>query len=1124
MPLHYNAFISYKHAPADIAVAKDIQHQLEHYRVPKAVRQKTGREKIERIFRDQEELPITSDLSKDIDEALQDAEFLIVICSSSTKLSTWVPREIARFLEFHDRDHVLTVLVDGEPNEVIPQILLEETLVETDENGTEQTYTKIYEPLSCDYRGSLRQARKTEIPRLAAALLGCSYDELVMRARQYKLRRLTAFAAAGGILALGAITYLIWSNRQIQSNYERAEENRILAETNYQKAEENRQLAEANYQKAEENRQLAEENYEEAQANLLQARRSQITLLANESINARNRENRILAAQLALAALPGEGKEDWPRMALAEYALTRTIDAYTPYYSGASYSAVWDMEMRGNIQGFKVQRAKSLVYACDYYGDIGAWSLTDYRELFRVMPGKDVDDIYICDHEGKTDLLVDYEESLVMLDGESGAVKWSFEAGQFGSGSGANCQAYLSGEEIYAFAEYLRPVSGWDFERRLLICRLDPETGQILWQNESRAMEGGRGYQIALSKEENALYYCFASHTEGSLFCCDLKSGKTREIETELAFGSVAYLSKPEDGRIILYGVEEGEVHTGSYSLLGTTALVTRRASLLCLDTESGQTLWRSGFESSDLQYLEDACSSGTIDHTDAKGVTHKLILTVFGRNVYLFDRENGSLYEECTLNAAPVSINTYVSGQGFVSVLRNGNLISYQIGQDGQYASQLIQADTVYHAVLCFPHEDRISYLVKTERAKLQLFDMSFDDGAQSFDGTEAGYGYFSGVRLFHDRYFAVCTRPDYSGPWLIDLFDLESKARILHLEEQFSGYSVTVLGMDPSGRWLLISQNAPYQVLAFDVSQKEEPRCFDVSKETGASFRECRLIGDRIAVLQYGANLGQLLLLEVQEDGSLKQEACLPFSGVPGGGTSVKFGGADDDGRFVCLVQYESGSGGEIRPAVLVCELETGRWSAPDFQTEATNVAMDHLPAQALFAFADRKTLEVFDESGTLLYTVADPSRTVEAFHFCPAEKSGLEEDLLLVVTRDEDYRMDRYRASDGMFLGSCDVTRSNSDVTESRWTFTEGEIVLWLDDVINFIDTAEWICTAAAPQCLAYSASRRTLISLEYRDAYRPVWYPRYSLEELIRKGQEFLKGLEMSDSVKSLYGIE
>ena len=63
---HYNAFISYKHADADIKVAEAVQHSLEHYHIPGKIRKKNGIKRIERIFRDKEELPITSDLSENI--------------------------------------------------------------------------------------------------------------------------------------------------------------------------------------------------------------------------------------------------------------------------------------------------------------------------------------------------------------------------------------------------------------------------------------------------------------------------------------------------------------------------------------------------------------------------------------------------------------------------------------------------------------------------------------------------------------------------------------------------------------------------------------------------------------------------------------------------------------------------------------------------------------------------------------------------------------------------------------------------------------------------------------------------------------------------------------------------
>ena len=81
----YNAFISYKHAKLDTAIASHIQRKLEHYYVPHKLKKKIKHQKITRIFRDKDELPITSDLTETITNALRQAEYLIVICSTNTK-------------------------------------------------------------------------------------------------------------------------------------------------------------------------------------------------------------------------------------------------------------------------------------------------------------------------------------------------------------------------------------------------------------------------------------------------------------------------------------------------------------------------------------------------------------------------------------------------------------------------------------------------------------------------------------------------------------------------------------------------------------------------------------------------------------------------------------------------------------------------------------------------------------------------------------------------------------------------------------------------------------------------------------------------------------------------------
>ena len=98
---HYSAFISYKHAEKDNRVAEEVQRRIERFHIPRAVRKKTGKEKLDPVFRDKAELPITADLNEEIQYALENSDYLIVICSHSTKLSNWVPREIETFLKNH---------------------------------------------------------------------------------------------------------------------------------------------------------------------------------------------------------------------------------------------------------------------------------------------------------------------------------------------------------------------------------------------------------------------------------------------------------------------------------------------------------------------------------------------------------------------------------------------------------------------------------------------------------------------------------------------------------------------------------------------------------------------------------------------------------------------------------------------------------------------------------------------------------------------------------------------------------------------------------------------------------------------------------------------------------------
>ncbi len=180
MTLTYGAFISYRHLPADIAAAKAVQRALETYRIPGDIRKRTGRKKLNRCFRDQDELPLADDLGSSIEKALRDSEWLVVICSPDLPESKWCLREVDYFISLGRRDRIIPVLISGEPADSYPPQLTGADA----ESGREET-----EPLAADLRGDLKKQLKTEKMRIAARMLNVDFNDLKKRERERALRR-----------------------------------------------------------------------------------------------------------------------------------------------------------------------------------------------------------------------------------------------------------------------------------------------------------------------------------------------------------------------------------------------------------------------------------------------------------------------------------------------------------------------------------------------------------------------------------------------------------------------------------------------------------------------------------------------------------------------------------------------------------------------------------------------------------------------------------------------------------------------------------------------------------------------------------------------------------------------
>lgn len=208
----YDAFISYRHLPRDMAIAERLQRLLENYHPPRNVKNlKTKR--IHRVFLDHSELPVSSNLGEDIHQALEQSRYLILICSPALLESKWCMAELDYFRAFHGNQntHILPLLIEGEPKEAFPlQLRWEEK-----ETAAHERIRIEIEPLSADIRENSQRAmlhrlKETEFLRIAAPILGCRFDDLYQRHQRKRHRQVITSSMAVVGVTLGLLAYSMY--------------------------------------------------------------------------------------------------------------------------------------------------------------------------------------------------------------------------------------------------------------------------------------------------------------------------------------------------------------------------------------------------------------------------------------------------------------------------------------------------------------------------------------------------------------------------------------------------------------------------------------------------------------------------------------------------------------------------------------------------------------------------------------------------------------------------------------------------------------------------------------------------------------------------------------------------
>ena len=206
----YSAFISYSHK--DEKWASWLHKSLETFKVPKyLVGKTTGMgtvpKRMQKVFRDRDELASSSSLGTELTQALTDSACLIVICSPNSAKSRWTNEEVLTYKRLGRENRIFCLIVEGEPggdhSECFPPAL--RFRIGADGELTEEPA----EPIAADARPQGDGKQNAKI-KLIAGMFGVGFDALKQRELQ-RLRKRKATIATGSVTAMAIIAGLAYS-------------------------------------------------------------------------------------------------------------------------------------------------------------------------------------------------------------------------------------------------------------------------------------------------------------------------------------------------------------------------------------------------------------------------------------------------------------------------------------------------------------------------------------------------------------------------------------------------------------------------------------------------------------------------------------------------------------------------------------------------------------------------------------------------------------------------------------------------------------------------------------------------------------------------------------------------
>ncbi len=779
----YDAFISYRHTELDKFVAENLIKQLEAFKLPRSVAKKLKgkKTKIERVFRDREELPLTNNLEEPIVEALQSSEWLIVICSPRLPESMWCKKEIETFISLRGREHVLAVLIEGEPSESFPEELLFKTEEVMQPDGTIELVKVPVEPLAADFRGKdgkdkkgVAKAMKTEILRVLAAMFGVPYDDLRQRHRERKMRRIVTASLLVGAVCLAFGVYSTMTAMRIRAQKEQIE---VQSE----------QILEQSQEIQAKSDEIHKQNVEITKQNEELALRQALALaeLATGYYEEGDNKNAIKTAVEALTESDGIKLPYTPE---AQYILTDSLRAYD---TGGVFRAGYQYEMAGKIESITISPDKKTLALYDATGALTLFDLESRSEIhtFTYELGSYFGKYSHAFLDENRFAYIDKDNKVCVYDLQKKAVSQQLdqtyissivadEEGKYllTSGFGNSYDVY-DGVTLQSLGTVQKPESNGYGNTPFVL-------GDSVFANTFYKKEDS-------DKEYHTLYFCELG-TGQLISTCDLGEKTLKDLE-----------------------IKDGVVY--ALSALYSAYYMDCDTYLTAISLETGEVLWENKLQG---LYPDRIKVPGNEAGTD--------LICVTSGAARLVDMQTGEITLVATLESSALGVYTYTDSNNYLLLLENGGLnvmskeydgcydLSYRLECKSLQNTQSIH--TTYGIVVQARNDNKITVYTAKMGAKVkesrhtvdfpepveQLYGDAAFERARSYGLDRPEYVY----SMYHseDEKYCIVRYWDNS----LSIYDTNQKRVLNTMEDAYS--TEWCLGTDVEGYTYLLGYNGCY------------------------------------------------------------------------------------------------------------------------------------------------------------------------------------------------------------------------------------------------------------------------------------------------------------------------